>query len=300
MADVLTRGDKLFLPSLVVDSMLQLTKGKSSLAKLSGQSPIAFNGTREFTFTLDKEIDLVAENGAKTKGGATVEAVTIVPVKVEYGARISDEFMYASEEQRLPILQAFAEGFATKLARGFDIMAMHGVNPRTQDAAASTIGQNHFDAKVDQKVQFADATADENVEAAIALVHGSDFDVTGFAMSPELRSALAKQKYTDGTKIFPELAWGSAPATINGLRVDVNNTVNFKDVDRGILGDFEGSFKWGIAKEIPIEVIQYGNPDNDASLGDLKGHNQVYLRGEAYIGWGILNPKAFARITKDA
>lgn len=41
---------------------------------------------------------------------------------------------------------------------------------------------------------------------------------------------------------------------------------------------------------------RYGNPDNDTQLGDLKGHNQVYLRGEAYIGWGILDPSAFAHI----
>ena len=43
-------------------------------------------------------------------------------------------------------------------------------------------------------------------------------------------------------------------------------------------------------------MIQYGNPDNDTELGDLKGHNQVYLRGEADIGWGILDPTAFAHI----
>ena len=59
-------------------------------------------------------------------------------------------------------------------------------------------------------------------------------------------------------------------------------------------------FKWGYAKEIPIEVIQYGNPDNDTTLGDLKGHNQVYLRGEAYIGWGILDAAAFAHIKASA
>ena len=52
----------------------------------------------------------------------------------------------------------------------------------------------------------------------------------------------------------------------------------------------------GIAKEMPVEVIEYGNPDN-SETGDLKGHNQVYLRGEAYIGWGILDPNAFAIIT---
>ena len=43
-------------------------------------------------------------------------------------------------------------------------------------------------------------------------------------------------------------------------------------------------------------MIRYGNPDNDSTLGDLKGHNQVYLRAEMYIGWGILDPNAFAFI----
>ena len=65
--------------------------------------------------------------------------------------------------------------------------------------------------------------------------------------------------------------------------------------DRALVGNFADFFKWGIARQIPIEVIEYGNPDN-SELGDLKGHNQVYLRGEAYIGWGILVPEAFARI----
>ena len=49
----------------------------------------------------------------------------------------------------------------------------------------------------------------------------------------------------------------------------------------------------------PLEVIEYGNPDN-SDAGDLKGHNQVYIRGEAYIGWAILIPKAFALIAAGA
>ena len=47
-------------------------------------------------------------------------------------------------------------------------------------------------------------------------------------------------------------------------------------------------------------MIEYGNPDNDAQAGDLQGHNQVYIRGEAYIGWGIMVPDAFSRIIAQA
>ena len=55
-------------------------------------------------------------------------------------------------------------------------------------------------------------------------------------------------------------------------------------------------FKWRYAIEVPLQVIEYGDPDNSGK--DLKGYNQVYLRAEAYIGWAILDAKSFARIVE--
>ncbi len=52
----------------------------------------------------------------------------------------------------------------------------------------------------------------------------------------------------------------------------------------------------GYAKEVPMEIIKYGDPDNTGR--DLKGYNQVYIRCEAYIGWGIMDADSFARIVK--
>lgn len=293
MSDVLSRGN--LFPEVLVTEMINKVRGKSSLAALCASRPIPFNGMKEFTFTLDKEIDVVAENGAKSKGGATITPITIVPIKVEYGARISDEFKYASEEAQLDILRSFTEGFARKLARGFDIMALHGVNPRT-GAASSLIGTNNFDSKVTQKVIRSEKTTpDSEMEAAIALVQAKENDVTGAIFAPAFQSALAALKTTDGHKQYPELAWGNNPGKVNGLTVEVNSTVSANSSkDRALVGDFLNSFQWGYAKEIPVEIIEYGNPDNDATLGDLKGHNQLYLRCEAYIGWGILDPDAFA------
>lgn len=293
MADVISKGT--LFPEELIPELIQKTVGASALAKLCAAKPIPFNGQKEFTFTLDKEVDVVAENGAKTKGGATVAPVTIVPVKIEYGARVSDEFLYAAEDARLDILTAFAEGFARKAARGLDLMAFHGVNPRT-GSASSVIGTNHFDSKVTQSVTIqASDKPDANIEAAVALVQGSEREVNGLVLAPVFKSELAKQTTTDGAKLYPQLAWGSNPGEINGLRVESNTTLSANSsLDRALVGDFVNAFRWGYAKEIPVEVIKYGNPDNDTTLGDLKGHNQVYLRAEAYIGWGILDPSAFA------
>lgn len=295
MASVLSKGT--LFPAELTRDLFNLVRGKSSLAVLSGQTPVSFVGNDVFTFNFDNEVDIVAENGAKSNGGAEITPVKIRPVKIEYGFRTSDEFMIASEEYQLEILRAFSDGFAAKAARGLDIMAMHGVNPRTGSAAA-VIGTNHFDSQVTQTVT-ATASANADVESAVALVQANEHEITGAAISPKLKGDLAQEVYTgSGLPMFPELAWGGSPESIHGLRTEFNGTVSFGStpVDYAILGNFRDFFRWGTAKDVKIEVIEYGNPDNDAVAGDLKGHNQVYLRGEMYIGWGILVPDAFARI----
>lgn len=293
MATELNRGTN-FDPVLVND-LVNKVKGKSALAELVASTPIPFNGMKEFTFSMDSEIDIVAESGKKTHGGVTVDPVTIVPIKVEYGARVSDEFMYASEEVQLDILKAFNDGFAAKLASGLDIMAFHGINPRSGQAS-EVIGDNHFDAKVTKKVVYDAAAPDTKIEEAIALVEDADNDVSGIAIAPAVRANLAAMTKESGEKLYPEFAFGGKPASLGSQMLAINKTVATGDVDRGVVGDFAGRFKWGYAKEIPMKIIEYGDPDNSGK--DLQGYNQVYIRAEAYIGWGILDGNAFARITK--
>ncbi|MGX7104119.1 phage major capsid protein [Globicatella sanguinis] len=294
---VLERGT-LFDPVLVKD-LISKVQGKSSLAVLSKQVAIPFNGLKEFTFNMDKEIDIVAESGKKSEGGISLAPRKIVPIKFEYGARVSDEFLYASEEEQLNILKQFNDGFAKKVARGLDLAAFHGVNPRTGQAS-TVVGTNHFDNLVTQVTEAPKGVENANgaVESAIALTQGTGGEITGMAMAPAFRSALAKQVKADGTALFPDLAWGNAPTSINGLPIQVNRTVSdmAKDTTHAYIGDFENAFKWGYAKQIPLEIIKYGDPDNSGL--DLKGYNQVYIRAEVYLGWGILAPEYFARITE--
>lgn len=293
MADILSKGSK-FDPVLVKE-LFDKVKGKSSLAALCNQTPIAFNGQKEFIFTMDDEVDLVAENGKKTRGSVSLAPVIIVPVKIEYGARISDEFLYASEEEQIEILRNFSDGFAKKTARGLDIMAFHGVNPRSK-TASTLIGTNHFDNGVTVVAQDSKSpkTPDALIEDAIAAVQDNEYDISGLTMAPSFRADLAKMVDTSGRKIYPDLAWGNAPSQMNGIQTITNNTVSFNSSkDLAVVGDFS-AFKWGYSKEIPLEIIPYGDPDNSGQ--DLKGCGQVYIRAEAYIGWGIMDKSAFAVI----
>lgn len=288
-----TKGS-LFDATLVAD-LVNKVRGESSLAALSGQTPVPFNGLKEMTFSMDSEVDIVAEAGKKSEGGITVEPIVINPIKFEYGARITDEFLYAADAEQLDILTAFNDGFARKIARGFDLAAMHGINPRT-GSASSVVGTNSFDGKVTANtVTYDSANPDVNLESAIAQL--GDNDVTGIAMSKTFGAAMASVK-ANGVKVYPEFSFGASPGALNGIGVSVNSTVSGGTTkDHAIVGDFVNGFKWGYSKEIPIEIIQYGDPDNSGK--DLKGYNQVYIRAELYLGWGILLPDAFS-IVKEA
>lgn len=289
-------GVTYFAPELVSE-MFSLVNGHSAVAKLAAQTPIPFTGNEIMTFSLDHEVSIVGENEPKVNGGATIGTKSIVPVKFEYGLRVSDEFMFASEERQLNFLQTFMDGFARKLARGIDIAVFHGFNPYS-GSASTVVGDNHFDHDITaaNTITFAAATADDNLDAAIAKVRDAEKEVNGIAMAPAFAQAMGQIK-AQGIALYPEFRFGGSPATFGGMGCDVNTTVSFNSsTDRAIVGDFQNAFKWGYAKDIPLKVIEYGCPDNDTTAGDLQGHNQVYLRSEAYIGWGILDASAFAKV----
>lgn len=282
-------------PEKVVAGMFNKVKGKSTLARFSEQMPVAFTGNQIFTFSLDKELNVVGENEAKETGGATVAPVHVVPIKLEYGARVSDEFLYASEEDKLGLLENFAEGFSKKLAKAIDVIGMHGLNPRTNVAIPGVT------AIIDNSTVISQGSKaiNEALEDAVAAI--GDYDVTGIAVSKAAAAEIANAETTKGNKVYPDFkAWGKSNSQINGVDVDVNNTVAVTSSsgtpDKAVVGDFS-AFKWGYAKDISFEVIRYGNPDNDAVAGDLAGHNQVYLRSEVYIGVAVLDASAFAVIT---
>ena len=295
----LTKGS--LFPAQLSKEVVNLVRGKSAIARLAGIEPVKFNGTDIFTFSFDNEAAIVGEGDAKPVGGATIAPVQIRPFKVEYGARVTDEFMFASEEEKIDILKSFVDGFSAKAARALDIAAFHGYNPRTAQAS-TVIGNNHLDyviANYDNGaniITYDSSDPNANMEAAIAKVMDAEHEVTGAAFAPSFRSALASQLKSNGDPMFPELGWGNQVDTLRGLSIDSNSTVAFaSSPDKAVVGNFRDFFKWGVAKDLGIKVIEYGNPDNSED-GDLQGHNQVYIRGEIYIGYGILVPAAFALV----
>lgn len=291
----------LFPPELTKEMFSKIT-GHSSLVKVSGQKPLPFNGTDVFVFDFASDISVVGENAAKPAGDATISAVQIRPIKVVYQSRVSDEFMYAAQETQLEYLREFADGFAKRIGAGLDKMAMHGVNPAT-GSSSDVIGNNNLDYVLSNYSSAAnvitlghDSSAiDYNIEEAIAKVEDAEYPMNGVIMAPAARTAMAALTQNSGERKYPDFGFGFYPATLGGATLDVNGTVSANSKKaRVYVGDFQNAFRWGYAKQIPLEIIEYGNPDGGTY--DLKQANQVLLRSEAYIGWGFLNAASFAEV----
>lgn len=289
----ITKTTNLF-PAEFIPQIFSKVAGHSTLAKLSKQEPIPFSGASQFVFTMDGEASIVGEGENKPAGDAGFKPVTIAPIKFVYQHRLTDEFVNMSEEKQVPYLQAFTDGFAKKMARALDIAAMHGVNPATGNACEA-ISSKNFDMAAVGSVTVTAGSEDATLDAAIQAIVATDGTITGIAMAPSFGSDLSKIK-VNGVVQYPEFRFGGNPGTFASIPSDINNTVSFKtSKDLAIVGDFANAFKWGFAENIPMEVIEYGDPDGQ---GDLKKTNQIVLRAEAYIGWGILDNASFKKIVK--
>ena len=289
----ITKSTNLF-PAELVSEVFSKAKGHSSLAKLSNQTPIPFAGNTQMVFAMDGEASIVGEGDQKPAGDASFNPVTITPVKFVYQHRLTDEFTKMSEEQQLPYLEAFVDGFAAKIARALDICAFHGVNPATKTAVSSLAAKN-FDMASIATVTTTAGKEDEDIDTAVQAITGEDGVVTGIAMAPAFSAALSKLK-VNGVVQYPEFRFGQNPEAFYGMASDVNNTVSFgTSKDLAVVGDFQNAFKWGYTENVPCEIIEYGDPDGQ---GDLKRTNQIVLRAEAYIGWGILDTASFKKIAK--
>lgn len=291
----LQSGD--LFPVETVQDIFSKVKGHSTLAKLTTQEPIPFTGTEIFVFNLEGNAEIVGEGNPSSAGNATMKPKVIKPVLITYQARVSEEFVHCSEEKQLSYLKSFIDGLAKKVAQAIDIASFHGLEPKSM-TDASFKATNSFDGLITGNVVTYEADKiDENIDAAVATITANDCEVNGIALSPAAGAALGKIK-VNGVVQYPEYRFGQNPDSFYGMKSDVNKTLttvaSTAKKDHVIVGDFENAVKWGYAENIPLEIIEYGDPDGAGR--DLKRYREVCLRTEVYAGWGILDEQAFARV----
>lgn len=281
MANILSKGS--LFPEELIPGFIQKTTGASALAKLCGATPIPFNGQKEFTFTLDKEVDIVAENGAKGTGGLTVEPITIVPLKIEYGARVSDEFLYASEDAQMDVLSAFADGFAKKVAKGLDLMAFHGINPRT-GTASGVIGTDAYAGLV-------------AADADIAEHNGI---LNGWVLSPKGKALLLNA--VDGNKrplFINNVAEGAVPMILGSRTLQSKGAYLSGTPDVvGFAGDWTQAM-YGTVEGVQIAIADQATLQDGEDTINLFQQNMFAVRAEIEVGFRC-DTTVFNKLTKAA
>lgn len=276
-------GDLKNLPRTIADGMVKNTVTGSTVAALSGREPQRFGNTDIITFNDLPRAEFVGEGADKASSNASFGVVTATPKKAQVTMRFNEEVQWADEDHQLGVLSEVAEAGATALARALDLGLYHRINPLT---GAVIAGWSNYLNSTTKRVEIG-TDPELDIEAAVGLVVGAQKAVTGIAFDPSYAWQVSTARYADGRKKFPELGFGTNLSTYEGLAASVSNTVSGlpEAADTGvraIVGDFQSGIRWGVQREIPVELIKFGDPDGQ---GDLKRKNQIAIRLEIVYGW---------------
>lgn len=287
-----TTDAKVLLPRNIADGMITESRTLSTVAKLSGSEPQRFGETEYIIFNEFPKAEFVEEGAQKasTKGGFT--SVKSKPRKAQVTMRFNEEVQWASEDYQLSIMSDLAGAGKVALARALDLGLYHRINPLTGEVMTAW---DNYVTKTTKRVEMDTADADADLRAAVGLLLNQDtsWGVNGIAIDPRFAWALSElqTKNADGspsgTQRYPNLGFGTDISSFLGINTAQGNTVSgtpeaTADTKvRAIVGDFQNGIRWGVQRELPVELIRFGDPDGQ---GDLKRNNQIALRLELVYG----------------
>ncbi len=298
MAVLATSG--LTLPKNIADGMFKKAQTGSAIAALSGAEPQKFGEVTYMTLTGRPKAELVAEGANKADTNATFGTKIATPHKFQVTMRFNEEVQWADEDYQIGVLQTLAEEGGLALSRALDLGGFHGINPLPGTVAASIVAGDRIGSSTNQ-VELTTGTLttpDLVIEQAAGLVIADGYIPNGIAFDPTYSWTVATARYADGRKKYPELGFGASITSFEGLPAFSSSTVSGVPEAaattgvKAIIGQWD-AFRWGVQKDIPVEVIKYGDPDG---LGDLKRKNQIALRAEIVYGWAIMDLDAFALV----
>lgn len=278
------------LPRNIADGMVKEVVTGSTVAALSGRKPMRFGNEDIITFTKRPKAEFVDQGADKSSTTGEFDYVTATPKKAQVTMRFNQEVQWADEDYQLGVLSTLAEAGSEALARALDLGLYYRINPLTGTPIASWTNYLNTTAKRVEITAASLPNPDLDFEAAAGALISDKKRINGIAFDPSFAWKLATARYQDGRKKFPELGLGINLSSFEGINASVSDTVSGGEeaaTDTGvkaIVGDFQSGIYWGVQREIPVELIKYGDPDGQ---GDLKRKNQIALRLEILYGWYV-------------
>lgn len=273
------------------------------LSKLAPQDPqIKVGSTDHFTFTGTPKAELVGEGDDKSSNDGTPTKKTGKTYTVQVTYRMSNQVLWEDEDYQAGIVDSLVDNIAIALSRALDLIAIHGINPKTGTVSGNV---SEYFTKVGNGVGRVTATSDPNadIEAQAEDLQEAGHVATGIAFDPVFAGKLARTRDENGVKLYPELGLGFNVESFQGIPAAASDTVSGRQElgaeearVQSLMGDFN-AFQWGVARNVPLETIEYGDPDGN---GDLKRTNEIAIRAEAVLGYVIFDDTAFSLIEKPA
>lgn len=284
------------LPTQRLDAWLGKVRGGSVVAALSSAIPMKFGKGQAFTFDIG-EAEYVGEGQDKGPTTVTKTSQTVDPFKFHKTIRFNQEVLWADEDYQLGVINDIVEQIQPALSRALDFGVIHGINP-TGGTAVAAMTQK-LSAATNVVTRGASDKPYANLDAADALVLADGYVPSSIALDPAFAATFsALRGGQTEQKLYPNFRLSTDVSELDGHRASVSRTVSATGVAAsasnilGIVGDFD-AIRWGIQKQIGLELIKYGDPDGG---GDLKRKNQVAFRAEVVYGWGIADLNAFSLI----
>ena len=288
------------LPREVTGPIFDKAQERSVVMRLGGTIPVTLGETSIPTTTKRPEVGVIGEGEAKPVSDVGYGAKTFTPVKLATIVVVSEEFARANVGGTY---DQISDDLAFALARGADLLSLHGRSPLT---GALVEGKEYIN-QTSNRVVLGSTPPEEggisaDLVAGYELVVNDDTsdEFTGFAADSRVRPRLIGATDRNGRPLL-QAATNLADRmdTVLGLPTAYSRAVSGRigaSPDTGVRA-FGGDWslvRWGFAQEMTIKVSTEATVMIDGQLVSLWQHNLVGLLVEATFGWAIGNVDAFA------
>jgi HK97 family phage major capsid protein len=297
------------LPNHLAAGVWSKAQSGSTLVALSGQTPMLFGTTQFMTLSARPKAQIVAEGAQKSQSQPAFSSINAIPRKAQVTVRLNEEVKWADEDYQLGALTEVADAAAIALQRAIDLVAYHGINPLDGTLLSGSpvkIMDTTNTVEIAGTYPAVTSKPHADLTTGVGLVLGSGYTPNGVALNPLFSFNMATEEDTTGHRLFPDLGFGVATSNVLGLNASVSDTVSAPEAAIGggayattnphvnaFVGDFAGALRWGVQRRIPLELIEFGDPDGS---GDLKRNNQIAIRAEVVFGIAIFDVQAFSKV----
>ena len=293
---VFTTGD-FTIPATDLGRITERVQNQSVLASLSPERPALYGDVKAVTMSRKPRAQIVAEGAEKTSDEAAWTPVVASPIKFQTTVRMTNEVKWADEDGKIQVVDDLVAALGESMARAVDLIGIHGINPITGLQAVTVTSYLN---QTTNRVAVSTSPTDD-VVASVGAIMGNAYVPTGLALDSGFGFQLATETYSDGRDRNPGMGFGVGVSSFKGLSVASSSAVSGRPEAadtglRALVGDFT-QVKWGFQRRIPVEVIEYGDPDGQ---GDLKQTNELAYRAEGVIYVAIFDLNAFATVDGDS